>query len=62
MSTDCEHEDTYVDEDNYGNSYLICEDCGAEVEPEDTRDFEQMAEDRAERHRPAGADHRFGTW
>lgn len=58
----CEHEFISVEEDAWGRRYDVCEDCGEEIEPEDTRDFESIAEARAERHRPAGADHRFGTW
>lgn len=35
----CEHEHTYEDEDNWGNVYVVCEDCEEEVELEDTRSF-----------------------
>lgn len=35
----CEHDYTYEDEDYFGKRYLICEECGEEVEPVDTRSF-----------------------
>ena len=35
----CEHEFTVTETDNWGVDYCVCEDCGKEVEPEDTRSF-----------------------
>ena len=35
----CEHEFTVTETDNTGVDYTVCEDCGKEVEPEDTRSF-----------------------
>lgn len=48
----CEHLDTVIEEDSWGHQYVVCEDCGTEVETEDTRDFEAIIADRAERRRP----------
>lgn len=35
----CEHEHTYLDSDAWGVCVEICEDCGEEMECEDTRSF-----------------------
>lgn len=61
MTDDCEHESvvTYTVRDWWETGLspgTVCEDCGhqftaAELVDLDTRDFEQMAEDRAERRR-----------
>jgi len=40
----CDHEFTVTEEDPWGKPYVVCEECGQEVEPEDTRDFEAIAE------------------
>ena len=33
----CEHEFTATETDNWDTDYCVCEDCGKEVEPEDTQ-------------------------
>jgi hypothetical protein len=48
----CPHESTTEAEDMRGRIFLVCEDCSAEIAPEDTRDYEAIVEARAERHRP----------
>ena len=35
----CEHEFTVTETDNWGREYVVCEICGIELEPEDTRSF-----------------------
>jgi hypothetical protein len=45
----CDHEFTVTETDNWGRDYTVCEECGAEVDVEDLRDFEAIIEARAER-------------
>lgn len=48
MPAVCDHEHLVDEEDQWGRPFIVCEDCGDEIEPEDTRDYEAIMEARAE--------------